>query len=295
MSPLRRDARRTGDRAGHRPTKARHPAGVTLIELLMAMTITAMLSVVLGGIVLAVQTARQHTEGLEEATLQAGAALERIEFMIAHAGTYRAGGGPVTLGMAVVPRRWSSFDLPEALVVWSGGRTGGMADAGLQSRLPRINELVIYTPDPTEPRHLVEITHPANNGAIDFRDGSFASAVRTLIDSPDAKKTLLVNRIRRSQLSGFAGFSTAHAANVRFELTQSPTDADLAAAAPGTAGWLALPWSGGIVSSTSGLRQATVRIELQIEPRAHEARGADQKTIAIPFFGSEGIRYVYEP
>lgn len=307
MSPTRRDALRAGGRAGcsaaiqnrRRVRVAGAICGsrraVTLLELLMAMTITSMLSVVLGGIVLAVQSARQHTEGLEEATQQADAAMSRIEYMVSQAGVYRVGTNPVTVGLAVVPRRWSYFDLPEILVVWSGGRTGGMAGAGLQTRLPRINELVLYAPDPADPRRLVEITHPGNSASIDFRASGFASTILTLVQSSNAQKTLLSDRIRRSALSGFAGFSSAEAANVRFEMTQSPSDAEIGSTASGTAAWINLPWAGGIVTGSSGLRQANVRIELQVEPRAHDAPGTAEKTIAIPFFGSESIRYVYEP
>ena len=51
--------------------------GITLAEIIMAMMITSMLAVVMGGITSAVQTARVHVEGVEEATLQAEAAIER--------------------------------------------------------------------------------------------------------------------------------------------------------------------------------------------------------------------------
>ena len=56
-----------------RSADGRH--GFTMIELLMAVSITSMLSVVLGGLMMAVQTAHDHSQGLQTATTQATAAI----------------------------------------------------------------------------------------------------------------------------------------------------------------------------------------------------------------------------
>ena len=268
---------------------------MTLVELLIAMTITSMTSVVLGGLIMAVQTARQHTEGLEEATLQAQASFDRIRFMVSHAGVYQLDGEPTCLGLAVVNHRWSSFDLPDVLVVWSGGRNGGMAEAGLQRRLPGVNELVLYTPDSNDPSRLVEIVVPGNAAAVDFRDPGFANVILSLLRSANAEPVLLCDRIRVSHFSESHDSLASDVGNVRFEVEQTPSDSDLASIAPGTFEWIDLPWAQGIVSSESGLRQASVRMEFQIEPRSHESAGTDFKPIAIPFFASVSYRYAYQP
>jgi prepilin-type N-terminal cleavage/methylation domain-containing protein len=269
------------------------PRGVTLIELLIAITITSMLSVVLGGLVMAVQSAREHTEGLEEATAQAQAALERIKYMVSQAGVYEIDSSPTALGLAVVSREWSTYSLPQILVVWSGGREGGMADAGTQTRLPVVNELVIYTYDPDDPQRLVELVVEDDSSDIDFTAAGFADTVLALIESESAEKLLLCDRLRRSVLAGAVPFSDPGVGHVFFEIETLPSDDSIAAATPGTSDWNGLLWSQGVVSSDSGMRQATLRMEVQVEPHRYEVSGAEDSPIAIPFFGSASYRYVY--
>ncbi len=279
----------------------------TLVELMMAMTITAMLSVVLGGLVMAVQTAREHTEGLEEATVQAQVAIDRIKFMVSQTGVYQVSGQPTTLGMAVVSHKWFGVDLlPDVLVVWSGGRNGGMAAAagsastGVPQRLPRIDELLIYTFDPQTPTHLVEIAFPGNSDDIDFRDPRFSTRILSLIASPTAEKTLLCDRIRQSDLpQSYRYFARYYGAtnyvNIRFELSQTPDDSELQASSPGTPEWYGLGWAQGVVAGDLGMRQATLRMELQIRRDSRPASKTDSSGVSIPFLGSASYRYVYRP
>ncbi len=259
----------------------------------MAMTVTSMLTIVLGGLVLAVQTAREHTEGLEEATAQGQASLERMQYMVSQAGVYQLNGSETVLGVAVVGREWSSSLLPSVLVVWSGGRDGGMAATGTQHRLPHVDELVMYTYDASDPSRLVEVVVPGDSSNIDFTAADFGDSILSLLDAPSAEQLLLSDHLRRTVLTGSAPFSNPGVGNVSFMLEMSPDDTAIAGATPGTAGWNALIWSQGIVSSDSGMRQATVRIEIQIEPRSYES--ADSNPIAVPFFGSASYRYVYRP
>lgn len=261
----------------------------------MAMTITSVLSIVLGGLMLAVQAAREHTEGLEEATAQAQACLERVRYMVSQAGVYQLDGSETMLGVRVVGREWSGSLLPDVLVVWSGGRDGGMADAGTQNRLPRVDELVIYTYDADEPGRFVEIIVPGDSSDIDFSASDFDDTILSLLGAPSAEQLLLCDRLRRSVLSGSVPFSNPGVGNVLFNLEMSPDDTALAAATPGTSEWNALGWSQGIVSSDSGMRQATLRIEIQIEPRSYEPADSGATPIAVPFFGSTSYRYVYRP
>ena len=261
----------------------------------MAMTITAMLSVVLGGLVLAVQTAREHTEGLEEATAQGQACLERVRYMVSQAGVYQLDGSETVLGLRVVGHEWSSSLLPDILVVWSGGRDGGLADSGTLTRLPHVDELVLYTYDAADPSRFVEIVIPGDSSDIDFAAADFDDSVLALLGAPSAEALVLCNRLRRSVLTGSPPFSNPGVGNVAFRLELTPDDASLAGATPGTSGWNGLTWSQGVVSSDSGMRQANVRIEIQIEPRGHEQADPSATPIAVPFFGSASYRYVYRP
>jgi hypothetical protein len=203
--------------------------------------------------------------------------------------------------MAVVCHEWAGVELlPDVLVVWSGGRNGGMAAAGVQERLPTIDELLVYTYDPQETSALVEIAFPDNSGEIDFRDSGFTSQILSLIASSDAEKTLLCDRIRGSQLFDSNDylaeyFGSTTYVNIRFELSQTPDDSELQTVSAATSGWYELGWAQGIVASDLGMRQATLRMELQISRKSPSAPDADSSVQTIPFFGSASYRYVYRP
>ena len=254
------------------------------------MTITSIVSVVLGGLILAVQTAREHTEGLSEATLQGSAAVERIKLTVADAGLYRLSGQSTVLGLAVVRRTWSSYSMPSILVVWNGGQNGGMAAAGVLTRLPKVNELTIYAPDAAMPARLLEITLPARSDSIDFGGSTFTTTVLSLIGDSGARKVILCDRLRTSPLTTGGG-SASTAGNVWFEMEQMPSSTSLAAATPGTAAWNALIWPQAIVGSDFGLRQATLRVELQLTLRSTTVGG---DALTMPFVGSASYRYVYQ-
>lgn len=262
--------------------------GLTLAEIVMAMMITSLLAIVMGGVTSAVQTAREHVEGVEEATMQAEAAIERIRYMVSNVGTYEITGQPVTAGIAVVNRTANLALVPDVLVIWSGGRNGNMAAEGLQTALPKVNELVMYLPDPDSPDTLVEVVIPANSTPIDFRAAGFESTIQTLLISGGLDKAPLSKRLRTVDLGGSLwGLAW-------FDVTQTPNESALAVT-PGTSEWNELPWAQGIVSSTSGCRQLTVRVELQLQTRTYDISGVDSSATSIPFFGSASYRYEYHP
>ena len=304
---------------------------MTLAELLISMTILAMMSVVLAGMSNAVNSAWSYTKGIEETDLQAQAALERIQYMVSQTGTYKVSGQPTRAGLAVVTRSVGSSQLPDALVLWTGGRSGGMATSGVQSRLPIIGELLIYTWDASTPASLNEVAFPGQTASFDFAASDLSTQVTNLLSSSTAEKIPLCQRLRVSSLSStstaaapqlltgmtsMSGSSTSmygtsltpstptastttfssatqSVGNVRFTLTQNPSDTELASAAPQTMAWTQLSWPQSTFGNRSGMRQATLQIELQVEPTGI-VRASDTVT-AIPFFGSASVRYLYEP
>ena len=180
---------------------------------------------------------------------QAQAAFDRIRYMVSHAGVYRNGDQPTKLGIEVVAQHWNSDDVPNILVVWSGGREGGMAAAGTQSRLPTINELAIYTVDPVNSNRFVEIVIPTNANTIDFRAADFATQIRQLIVSPEAELTRLCDRIR---ICGDAQSADGGIGGVWFDLRLTPDETALASTAPESVEWTELGWAQGIASSGQG-------------------------------------------
>lgn len=278
----------------HRRSSITRRSGFTLVELLVSLTLTTMLSFVLGAMILAAHDGWEYSDGLSEAHKQTRISLERIKYMVSQAGQYQLAGQPTTLGVAVVEQTYGTVKAPEILVVWSGGRTGGMAALGVQSRLPTVNELMIYSPDPADPSHLVEIINPSDASTLDFRAANFALRVLAILKSSSIQKTLLCDRVRTSTLYS-SGKQKPVAGNVRFENLDSPTDAELSGIAAGSPEWFDLVWAQGIVSSSSGMRQTSIRMEFQIEPRRQPLDTSNVTTVAIPFFGSASYRYVYQP
>lgn len=296
---------------------------MTLAELLISMTILSMMSVVLAGMSNAVNSAWSYTKGIEESDLQARAAFERIEFMVAQTGTYKIAGQPTRLGLAVVSRPVGTHQLPDVLVLWTGGRTGGMAASGVQTRLPIVGELLIYTWNNSTPSQLVEVAFPGQTTALDFAASDLATQVTNLLASTSAESIPICERLRVSSVSGgssstslsypvepsslygpslastpsstpsSASSEASTVGNLRFTLTLTPSDSELASAAPQTTAWTQLSWPQGTFGSRSGIRQANLQMELQVEPDGI-VRASDTVT-AIPFFGSASRRYVYEP
>lgn len=238
----------------------------------MALVIMSLLTVVLGGLMLAVQTAQAETQSLEETSQQAQVTLERIKYMVLQAGLYQRSGTESVLGLAVVPRAAFDVEHPCVLVVWSGGRNGGMAAAGVQRRLPRVDELVIYTPDPVNVHRLVELVVPGDASPIDLSDptdSGFRSRIWALIESETAEKVLLCDRLRRAEIAGFGTLPLAQWGAAWFELTEGRDTA--------------LP----------GVAQALVRMELQLNRRMPQPAGNSPESQAIPFFGCASRRYAY--
>ena len=297
---------------------------MTLAELLISMTILSVISVALAGMSQAVNSAWSYTKGGEETDLQARAALERIEFVVSQIGTYKVAGQPTRLGAAVVSRPVGKYQLPDVLVLWTGGRSGGMAANGVQSRLSVVGELLIYSWAASSPSQLIEATFPGQTAAFDFAASDLSTQVTNLLASKTVEVIPLCEQLRVSSLgssnsavvsstspsgpsspsspslptsqpsSQSSSSSTSMSVgNLRFTLTQTPSDNDLAEAAPQTAAWTQLNWPQNSFGNRSGMRQANLQMELQVEPDGI-VRASDTVS-AIPFFGSASVRYVYEP
>src|SRR5690349_17194809 len=121
---------------------------LTLIELLIATSIMAIMAGVLGGLALSVQMHSKHSQGHGEAVQHARVVLDRLQRTMNAATTSES-----FPGFFVVPISSAGYSLPENIVVWRP--TGAVANP---TGLPRWSEVVIYGPDPSAPNRLLEIT-----------------------------------------------------------------------------------------------------------------------------------------
>lgn len=266
-------------------------AGFTLVELIFSMSILAFTTAVFGGLMLAINSAWEHSSNLEDSRYQAQSTLGRIKWMVQQAGTYRISGHSTVLGLAVVATNVGSYQAPSTLVVWSGGSTGGMNAQGPQSRLPLASELVIYVPDATSPARFLEVTFPGNATAVDFTSSGFNSTIQALLQLSTRQSVLLCQRLHATS----TGSTTPSVGNSRFEITYSPGDAQISAVTAGSQGWNSLPWGQGLVSSDRGLRTANLRMELMLDPNPkNPVTDSSGYSTAIPFIGSVNRQYVYQ-
>lgn len=273
-----------------------HPYGhqrsaFTLIELMIAMSILTFAVAIFTGLTLAATMAWDHATDLEETRRQAQTALSRIRWMVPQAGTYRTSGQPTQVGLAVVTTAWASYQAPVFLIVWSGGSSGGLHEQGELSRLPVASELVVYGPDRLNTARFVESTFPGNSTIVDFRSTTLSNTIQTLLASASCQNILLCDRLHgtASQGSGTA----SNVANCRFELTWTPSETALASVTAGSAGWNSLPWGLGMVGDDRGLRTASVRVELMLDPDPGSVTSSNGYSTAIPFPGSVNRTYVY--
>ena len=91
-------------------------------------------------------------------------------------------------------------------------------------------------------------------------------------------RTSVVDDVGQSELRGA----------VRFEVLLRPSDSQWN---DDTISWEKLPWVQGIYGSQTGLRQAWVRIELQLMTGEPPAAGAVDRRAVIPCFGSAALYY----
>lgn len=264
-----------------RKSKAARRGGLSLLELLIALAIMVMVVGTLAGLSRAVQLSSEYSDGHGMATQHGRVALERITRTVNEATANEQ--FPGFLVLAGVQSGWR---FPDTLVVWHP--TGPPVDP---EGLPRFNELVVYCPDPASPNQLLEITLPSNSSqapAVGDASG-WRATVEAFLDSTSSRKTALTGLMRTARVSE-DGTSTLRGA-VRFESRLRPSAVDWASYQAGTIAWKDLNWVQGVYGSQTGLRQAWLRIELQLMPGETAAANDPNGQQAIPLFGSAAIYY----
>lgn len=260
----------------------RQRRGLTLIELLIAMSIMAMVVGTLGGLAYGLQLAFEYTEGQGVATQHARVILDRIARHVEEATASEQ-----FPGFLVVPDIEGGATFPEVLVIWHP--RGQAADP---NGMPRYDELIIYAPNVSTPSQLLEITVPQDSRTVPpTRDmARWRSELNALRTGSRTESFVLTNLLRMCSASGSGGSSQWRGA-VRFHSRVRPSETDWAAYQSGETAWTELPWVQGIFGSQTGLRQAALQIELQLMPGAAPAVNT---YAAAPFFGGAALYYQLE-
>lgn len=261
----------------HRDSAPRH-GGLTLVEMMIAMSIMAIVVVVLATLARAVQLSAEYGDSHAEATHHARVVIERITRTVREATTSDDFPGFLVVADTIDGNRY-----PDMLVVWHPA--GAATDP---EGLPRYSELVIYCLHGDHPNRLMEITAPNNSTIAPPADdeAGWSAAVATIRGDAGGNRATLTGLVRTCLVPT----STRRGA-VRFESRLRPSDDDLALYRDETLTWDELPWVQGIYGSHVGLRQAWLRIELQLMPGAGAAVDDPAGQQAIPFLGSAALYY----
>lgn len=269
--------------SGKRGRPALSRQGLTLLEMLLALAILVMIAGTLGGLATAVQMNSDYGEGQGTATQHARVVLERIERSVAEAVANES-----FPGFLVVAQYVGTWRFPDTLVVWRPPDGARPADP---EGLPRFNEVVIYCPNPRQPGQLQEIRLPNDARVVPpvENEAAWAAEIAAIQQAQTGQIVALTDRLRTCSVSG-ASSATPRGA-VRFESRLLPSAAEWQQYRSGTLAWRKLSWVQGIYGAQTGLRQAWLRIELQLVPEGATGLGSAGQQQPVVFFGSAARYY----
>jgi Tfp pilus assembly protein PilW len=257
---------------------------MTLLELMVAMTVTLMIVGALGGLARTVEQGFEYSDGYGVATQHARVVLDRIAQNVS-----QATANEQFPGCIVVADTINSYRSPDTLVIWRPSGTPANPTG-----LPLYRELVIYCPNPSTPSQLVEMTAPTDTRTVPAADNvsAWQTALNTLKIASTTKCVVLTSLLRTcsTSLSSGSGASTLRGA-ARFETRLRPSATDWANYKAGAVTWMNMPWVQGIYGSQAGLRQVWVRMELQLVPGVDWTASNPAAVSAVPYFGSAALYY----
>ncbi len=271
-------------RAGSSPRgrRPRNPhGGLTLVELLIALTVLVLTIGALGGLARAVQQSAAYGEGHGTAMQHGRVILERTERMLneAHANEHFP-------GCLVLAETVGSWQFPDTLVVWHP--EGEPADP---EGLPRFEELVVYTPSESNPNQLLEIDVQLDSRTVPSPGDMTAwlHELEAIKKASDNRRVVLSDLVRVGTVSD--GNLAEQRAAVRFVHRLRPSAQQWTEYRDGARHWDDLPWAQGIHGSETGLRQSWIRSEIQLMPGEQVMADDPGGQQAIPFFGSSALYY----
>ena len=255
-------------------TPKRLRQGLSLPELLASVLILGLIAASLGGVATAVRSSNSYCSGYTQAAQHARVTLARLERNISLATANES-----FPGCRVFSTTAGGSTFPDAVVVWKP-LTTAVAPTGL----PRVNELLLYTFNPSAPNELLEIRDASNTATAPAwtATSSWNTLLSNLLTSNTATRTVLTTRVHTAKPT--AATSTRGA--VRFLMLAGPTDAQWASYRAGATAWDDLDWPQDRYGGSYGTRMVSLQIELLVDANDGVSSGN-----VLPFFGSATYSY----
>ena len=253
----------------------------TLGEMLVSITILVMIAGTVGVLSVATQQASEHCRGQALAAQHARIALGRIETNVRTAWASESFPGCASFSTTV-----GTNSYPDTLVIWKPTST-----AANPTGLPKVSELLVYTPDATSPNTLNEIRWASSTATAPAltSTASWTTLLTSFRTATGVVRTPVTD-ILRSAASGATPGSKADKGCLRFKVLLAPTDAQWTSYRAGATTWNALDWPLDSYGTSTGTRTVVCQTELQIKP---PVGGVDSSTGEgiLPFFGSASLSY----
>lgn len=268
-------------RASGRPRLRRR--GLTLVELLLASAIMAIMAATLALLAAAATNTASYAQGRGETTQHARVIQERLARLIQEA--YATENHP---GVAVLETYVGTWRFPDMLLVWHPDGTPQNPNGP-----PLIREIVCISPDPDQPNRLLEVIAPLDTRTIPLDSTLNSAAWRTellaLVRSPNAKRTVLTELLRVAVATADGAVVSEAAGQrrgvVRFARELRPTESEWAQFRAGSKAWHTLAWPQTQYGWQTGSRHVWVRWELQLATQNRDT------SVAVPYFGSAVLAY----
>lgn len=256
---------------GARVNRAPRRKAITLLEILIAVGIAAMILAATAALVKTSEDAFAENAGNAQALQSGHLCLERIRRLFAESFA-----NELFPGARVVGDPAPSGTVPECLVLWHPDNAPLEPDG-----LPKVSELIFFYPNPAQPNQLLEVTVPHRaETAPSYEDSAAWRNLINTVRSDGLRKTVTwSDRLRTFELDG------KRRGALRFRIRSRPTFAEWNNT---TVGWRAMAWPQGLFSPQTGLRHVWLSVELQVQTRP----GDDSATGAVPLFGSAARMYV---
>lgn len=257
--------------------------GFTLAELLSVTVVMSLVAATMAALSSAVQISADHQYGQGLAMQHGRVAIERIERTVRGATANEQ-----FPGFLVVSYSLGGYAYPDSLVVWSP--EGDPADA---DGMPRMEELVVFRPDSSDPTKLMELRSVGDtrSAPVPSAISAWQSELEAIQYNTQATRAVLTDLMRVATATNSSGSLLGKRGCVRFEVRLGPSDAEWAEYKAGTRAWENLSWAQDLYGSTNGTRQAWCRVELQLRPGDVDSNEVE---VAIPFFGSGALYYQLE-